>query len=109
MLVPKQRIKRMRNIQYLKLSFDLRLLVPMLWWRNSKRKEEAMKNKIIAATATVLFMSAAIAFPWLFEEYLLFRIIAVTILFVVLTTLVYKFVKLILDDHDETKRKKTDK
>lgn len=65
-----------------------------------------MKNKLIAATATVLFMSAVIAAPWLFKEYLLFRITVVTISFVVLTTLVYKFVKLILDDHDADKRRK---
>lgn len=65
-----------------------------------------MKNKIIAGTIAVLFLPASVAFFWLLNEYLQFRIIIGTLLCFALMVSLYKFVKLILDDRDADKRRK---
>lgn len=80
--------------------------MPMPWWQNSKRKEENMKNKIIAGNIAVLFLPASVAFLGLLNEYLQFRIIIGTLLWFALMFSIYKFVKLILDDRDADKRRK---
>lgn len=54
----------------------------------------------------ILFPPVAIALFWLVNEYLLFRIMIGTVLWSALIISIYKLVKLILDDRDETKRRK---
>lgn len=65
-----------------------------------------MKNKIIAGTIAVLFLPASVAFFGLLNEYFLFRVIFITVLWIALMVSLYKFVKLILDDRDADKRRK---
>lgn len=71
--------------------------MPTLWWQNSKRKEENMKNKIIAGTIAVLFLPASVAFFGLLNEYFLFRVIFITVLWIALMISIYKLVKYEID------------
>lgn len=60
-------------------------------------KEEAMKNKIIAGTIAVLFLPASVAFFGLLNEYFLFRVIFITVLWIALMISIYKLVKYEID------------
>lgn len=56
-----------------------------------------MKNKIIAGTIAVLFLPASVAFLGLLNEYFLFRVIFITVLWIALMILIYKLVKYEID------------
>lgn len=58
-----------------------------------------MKNKIISGTIAVLFPPASVAFLGLLNEFFLFRVIFITVLWIALMVSLYKLVKFILDDY----------
>lgn len=58
-----------------------------------------MKNKIIAGVIAILFLPAVFAMRWAVGQFLLFRIVLGIILIGLVTVLVYKFSKLLLDEH----------
>lgn len=58
-----------------------------------------MKNKIIAGTIAVLFLPAFVAFFGLLNEYFLFRVIFITVLWIALMISIYKLVKYELDNY----------
>ena len=56
-----------------------------------------MKNKIIAGTIAVLFLPASVAFFGLLNEFFLFRVIFITVLWIALMISIYKLVKYEID------------
>lgn len=56
-----------------------------------------MKNKIIAGTIAVLFLPASVAFFGLLNEYFLFRVIFITVLWIAFMISIYKLVKYEID------------
>lgn len=60
-----------------------------------------MKNKIIAGVIAILFLPAYFAMCWAVGQFLLFRIVLGIILIGLVTVLVYKFSKLLLDEYSK--------
>lgn len=60
-----------------------------------------MKNKIIAGVIAILFLPAVLAMRWAIEQFLLVRIVLGIVLMLIVIIMVYKFSKLVLDEHSK--------
>ena len=60
-----------------------------------------MKNKIIAGVIAILFLPAVFVMRWAVGQFLLVRIVSGITIMVFITVLVYKFSKLLLDEHSK--------
>ena len=60
-----------------------------------------MKNKIIAGVIAILFLPVALAMRWAVGQFLLVRIVLGITLIGLVTVLVYKFSKLLLDEYSK--------
>ena len=60
-----------------------------------------MKNKIIAGVIAILFLPVVLAMRWAVGQFLLVRIVLGIILIGLVTVLVYKFSKLLLDEYSK--------
>ena len=60
-----------------------------------------MKNKIIASVIAALFLPMLISLYWAVDQFLSVRVVLVIAMMVGIIILIYKFSKLLLDEHSK--------